>query len=249
MTTAREKFESLFGHKKCILGMLHLKGETDEEILERAKRELDIYMRQGLSAVIVENYFRQEETQYAEKVLNYLQSCRKEVVYGVNMLEHDPEGFAAARAYDARFIQLDSVAGHLYPEEDVEFGRNMEKWRAGTQALVFGGVRFKYQPYRSGRSLQEDLALGMVRSDAIVVTGEGTGMETSMDKINQFRELMGGFPLLIGAGMTPENARERLQAADGAIVGSYFKDNYKDNGEVDETHVRRFMEAVKDLTA
>ena len=243
--TARERFEALFGHKKCILGMLHLKGETDEEILERAKREIDIYMRQGLSAVIVENYFKQEETKYAEKVLRYLQSCRRDVTYGVNMLEHDREGFEAANAYDAKFIQLDSVAGHLYPQEDVDFGRTLENWRANTRALVFGGVRFKYQPYHSGRSLKEDLALGMVRSDAIVVTGEGTGMETSIDKVKQFRELMGDFPLIVEAGMTPENAGERLRVADGAIVGSYFKDNYKDNGDVDEEHVRRFMEAVE----
>lgn len=242
---ARERFVTLFGNKKCILGMLHLKGETDEEILERAKREIDIYMRQGLSAVIVENYFRQQETKYAERVLQYLQSCRKDVIYGVNMLEHDAEGFAAANAYDASFIQLDSVAGHLFPREDVGFGKNMENWRDHTRALVFGGVRFKYQPYHSGRSLKEDLALGMVRSDAIVVTGQGTGMETSMDKIRQFKELMGDFPLLIGAGMTPENAGERLKIADGAIVGSYFKDNYKDSGEVDEEHVRKFMEKVR----
>lgn len=243
--TARERFKALFGHRKCIFGMLHLKGDTDDEILERAKREIDIYMRQGLSAVIVENYFRQEETKYAEEVLKYLQSCRKDVVYGVNMLEHDAEGFAAANAYGAKFIQLDSVAGHLYPQEDVDFGRRIEMWRENTSALVLGGVRFKYQPYHSGRSLKEDLALGMVRSDAIVVTGEGTGMETSLDKVKQFRELIGDFPLIVGAGMTPENAGERLKVADGAIVGSYFKDNYKDKGEVDEEHVHRFMKAVE----
>lgn len=113
-----------------------------------------------------------------------------------------------------------------------------------TNALVLGGVRFKYQPYCSGRSLEEDLNIGMTRCDAIVVTGAGTGMETSMDKIIQFRQIIGDFPLVIGAGMTPENCAERMRVADGAIVGSYFKDTYTDIGEVDASHVRTFMEAI-----
>lgn len=242
--TAREKFESLFGQKKCILAMLHLKGDTDGDILERAKHEIDIYMKQGVTAVIVENYFNQDETRYAELVLDYLQKNRNDIIYGVNMLEHDEAGFTAAAAYGARFIQLDSVAGHLPPEQDVEFGRQIASWRRMTDALVFGGVRFKYQPYLSGRSLEEDLALGMARCDGIVVTGSGTGVETSMDKIIQFRSILGDFPLLIGAGMTPENALERLELADGAIVGSYFKDTYKDSGEVDESHIRTFLDAI-----
>ena len=51
-----------------------------------------------------------------------------------------------AKKYGASFIQLDSVAGHLTPEDDAVFGESIAKWRAGYDGFVIGGVRFKYQP-------------------------------------------------------------------------------------------------------
>ena len=96
-------------------------------------------------------------------------------IYGVNALHNDALGFELAKKYGASFIQLDSVAGHLTPEDDAVFGESIAKWRAGYDGFVIGGVRFKYQPYLSGRTLEEDLHIGMSRCDAIAVTGEGTG--------------------------------------------------------------------------
>ena len=45
----------------------------------------------------------------------------------------------------------------------------------------------------------------MTRCDAIVVTQDATGQETPMEKINEFRKIIGDFPLVIGAGMTADN--------------------------------------------
>jgi len=199
----------------------------------------------GVNAVIIENYFGSEAD--VEVVLDYLRRERGDVVYGVNMLDNDARGFEAAAKYDAKFIQLDSVAGHLTPEDDEAFARQMGKWRGSTGALVLGGVRFKYQPYKSGRSLEEDLRLGMERCDAIVVTGDGTGLLTSMKKIQSFRDIIGDFPLVVGAGMTPESCVGQLSVADGAIVGSYFKNTYKDDGDISAQHIRALMEAVEEV--
>jgi len=238
----KKKFQTVFGKAKPVLAMLHLKGETKEEILKRVQRETEIYLDGGVDAVIVENYFGNEEA--VEMTLAYLQENKPEIIYGVNMLDDDERGFMAAERYNAKFIQLDSVAGHITPKDDIIFGENIAKWRKNTPALVLGGVRFKYQPYKSGRSLEEDLCIAMERCDAIVVTGEGTGLETEMDKILRFREIVGEFPLVIGAGIVPENCAERFKIADGAIVGSYFKDNYRDDGEVDIVHVQNLMHAI-----
>lgn len=113
--------------------------------------------------------------------------------------------------------------------------------------LILGGVRFKHQPILSGRSLEEDLRLGMQRCDAIVVTGEGTGMNTSIEKIRQFRDLMGDFPLVVGAGLTAQTVPEQLSVGDGAIVGSTFKEGRKAKGEVCKAYVEEFMEQVRKL--
>jgi predicted TIM-barrel enzyme len=93
-------------------------------------------------------------------------------------------------------------------------------------------VRFKYQPYLSGRSLDVDLAIGRAHCDAIVVTGAGTGVDTDMQKIHEFRAILVDFPLVIGAGMTLAQVTDKFAVADAAIVGSTFKDTRKDAGEV-----------------
>ncbi|MDR2816551.1 MAG: hypothetical protein LBB62_07610 [Proteiniphilum sp.] len=235
----------VFGQKKTVFAMLHLKGDNRQDILERTKREIEIYLSNEINAMVVENYFGSENE--VEEILRFMQKDYPDVLYGVNMLDNDAGGFEAAGKYGAKFIQLDSVAGHLEPEEDERFDLNISQWRKNTNAVVLGGVRFKYQPYKSGRPLDEDLKIGLRRCDAIVVTGSGTGVETELSKITEFRSIIGGFPLIVGAGITPENCEERLSIVDGAIIGSYFKDTYKDNGEVDAGHVKKIMDVVKEI--
>lgn len=239
----KHNFLSAFSQRKPILAMLHLRGETRQEKFEHALLEAGLLIGGGADAVIVENYFGDYEDM--EAVLQAF--CREKVdfVYGVNALHNDALGFELAKKYGASFIQLDSVAGHLPPDQDEEFGRAIDRWRADYDGFVIGGVRFKYQPYLSGRSLEEDLAIGMKRCDAIAVTGEGTGKATPMDKIREFRQIMGDFPLVVGAGMTPENCAEQLSVADAAIVGSYFKKGHVDDEFVEPAHVRTFMQQVE----
>ena len=95
------------------------------------------------------------------------------------------------------------------------------------------------------RSLEEDLEIAKGRCDAVAVTQDATGQETSLDKIRSFRAGLGDFPLIVAAGVTPENLKESFRIADGAVVGSYFKDSYRDDGELSAEHVRTFMDAVR----
>lgn len=238
-------FLQLFSLPKPIVGVLHLKGESPTDKLERAKQETEIYYQNGVDAVLVENYFGRMND--VERVLRYLQEAHSSRVYGVNILDNFHRSYELAVLYGARFMQVDSVAGHLPPELDRVYGAMIEGYRALGKVAVLGGVRFKYQPVLSGRSLEEDLHLGTALCDAVVVTGEGTGVETQQGKIRQFREVLGGFPLIVGAGVTLENCAEQLALTDGAIVGSYFKDTQRDTGDVDAGHVRAFMDRVQKL--
>lgn len=244
MSRKTKDFLSLFNVKKPILAMIHLKGESNEEKFEKAKLEIDQLIENGIDAVIIENYFGPSEV--VEEVLNYIYQERKNILYGVNVLDDDKKAFELAVKYDAKFIQLDSVAGHLELEDDRKFHDWITEARKQTNAYVLGGVRFKYQPYLSGRSLEEDLKIGMDRCDAIVVTGDGTGLETDITKIKEFRGIMGNdFPLIVGAGITADNLYRQLEVVDAAIVGSYLKDTFKDDGNVSVENVRHFVGEVK----
>ena len=236
------KFLKIFDTTKPVMGMLHLKGENEKEALKKAYEETEIMVDNGVSAVIVENYFGKYE--YVEYVLHDF--CRNNVkfIYGMNLLGDDENSFTLAQKYGASFLQLDSVAGHLTPEDDVKFEKRIMSWRKNYDGAVIGGVRFKYQPYLSGRSLEEDLKIGMSRCDAIAVTGEGTGLPTEVSKLLEFRNIVGDFPIVVAAGVTPDSCKAQFEVADAAIIGSYFKDTYKDTGDVCRKHVVEMMNAV-----
>lgn len=229
-----------------VLAMLHLKGESATDTLEIAKRETEALWESGVDAVIVENYYGSTDDVIA--VCSWLRLQVPEVVFGVNVLGDDARAFEVAHEYGARFIQLDSVAGHLPIKQDAEYGEWLNAQRAASPAFVLGGVRFKYQPYLSGRSLAEDLRLGVTRADAIVVTGDGTGLTTPETKTREFRSTIGpDVPLVVGAGVTPASCATDLAVADAVVVGSYLKDTYLDTGDVDRNHAIEFVRAVRSL--
>ena len=238
--------QEIFGVEKPIFGMLHLSGYGREKVLENAKREIDIMYRNGVNAVLVENYFGDRVD--VENALKLLQKDYPDKVYGVNMLGFPEMAFDLARKYGAKFVQMDSVCGHLEPNYEQSFLKKLEALRGNGDIFLLGGVRFKYQPVRSGRSLEEDLKLGMERCDAIVVTGEGTGITTDLEKIKTYRTILGDFPLIVGAGMTAETAQEQLIFSDGAIVGSYFKEYGEAEYPVDENRVKEFMCSARDYS-
>ena len=93
----------------------------------------------------------------------------------------------------------------------------------------------------SGRTLAEDLRIGMGRCDAVVCTGEGTGLATPMDKVEKFKQILGDFPVIIGAGVTIDMVEACRRNSDGVIVGSWFKDNHRAEYSVNEDNVKDFM--------
>ena len=240
------KFKDLFPNKP-IIAMLHLLGDQNMSAFERAKKETDLYIEQGVDAVLVENYFG-SLTDVAQ-VLAWLKNERADkVIYGVNVLAPMPnESFGLAKVNEAKFIQIDSVCGHLPPAVDQDFHEALMAMRQGYDGVVLGGVRFKYQPVRSARSLKEDLEIGMTRCDAIVCTGDATGEETPIYKLQEFREHIGQFPLIVGAGVAEDNIRASMNLADGAIVGSYFKVDHRAHGEVVPEFVHELTAINRDL--
>lgn len=236
-------FSEVFPTPKSIIGVIHLKGEGEADIRERAKREIDLYVEGGLDAIIAEDYFGPYPQ--LEWVLDYLQGQKLPIPYGVNCLNFDSLNFRLARNYDCDFLQLDSVVGHVKPRDEASLDAFFDLERPRTEALVLGGVRFKYQPVLSARSLEEDLVTAQGRCDAVCVTGDGTGVQTPLEKLAHFKAQLGSFPLVICSGLRADNCAEQLHIADAAVVGSFFKDTGKDTGDVDAGKIRLLMEQVR----
>ena len=225
-----------------MLGMIHT-GTTDEyDMLELAKRDIEIYLNNGIYPMI-ENYFG--STDDCEEVLAWMKQEHPDAIYGLNILGNYKRAFELAAKYGAKFVQIDSVCGHLEPNDDILYAEQLAAARSKADVVLLGGVRFKYQAVRSGRSLDEDLRLGAERCDAIVCTGEGTGVPTPFGKVEEFREVLGDLPIIVGAGVTLDSVEETFRLADGAIVGSWFKIDHYASNPVKEAFVKQMMAKVE----
>lgn len=239
------EFKKVFGVEKPVIGMLHLKGDESKTVVERAAEEINAYIKGGINGLIVENYFGTYQDMV--DVLDYLKKYPVDVPIGVNCLHMDVLSFELAQEYPIKFIQMDSVVGHLRKRDEVSMQAFLDIYRKKTDVCLFGGVRFKYQPVLSENSLEVDLNIAKNRCDAICVTGNATGEETGIDKIKEFRAILGSYPLVVAAGVTKENIKQQLAYCDAAIVGSTFKDTRKDSGNVSYKHVEELMNIVKEL--
>jgi hypothetical protein len=238
-------FQEVFKTPKPVIGVLHLKGSSKKDVQERAKKEIAAYVEGGVDALLAEDYFGTYDD--LEWVLEYMLTHRPGVPVGVNCLNFDSLNYRLARQYGCDFLQLDSVVGHVKPRDEASLDAFFSLENPQTDALILGGVRFKYQPVLSEKSLAEDIETAKKRCGAICVTGDGTGMQTPLEKLKEFRSLAGDFPLVICSGLNEGNCVEQLSIADAAVVGSFFKDTGKDTGDVDPAKVKRLMEKVRTL--
>jgi predicted TIM-barrel enzyme len=234
--------------KKEILGMIHLAGP---DAIQKALDEIDIYVQEGLSGVIVENYHG--NTEDVERVLQKLTMNLPLIRIGINILPNQiEEAFGLAEKYPiVDFIQLDYIAGHYISNKEVialDADRFIELSMNQPKVKVYGGVWPKYYTPHPESILSVDIFDAVFLGHAVVVTGTGTGHETPLDKVKQFNELIKGeSKLIVGAGLTAQNVKEQLEYADGGIVGSAFKPNGRTHQMVDRDLVIEFMNAVKEI--
>ncbi len=81
-------------------------------------------------------------------------------------------------------------------------------------------------------------------ADGFVVTGLSTGKPTELDEVKAVRSAT-KLPVLVGSGVTPENAGALSAYADALIVGSWIKvDGFWKNA-VDESRAKQMVDALR----
>ena len=85
---------------------------------------------------------------------------------------------------------------------------------------------------------------GNVGADAVIVTGEATGRETSTADLSSARGAT-KLPVVVGSGVTAENAAAMLQDADAVIVGSALKKDGHWTSPVELDRVKAVAAAVQ----
>jgi predicted TIM-barrel enzyme len=233
------QFRELFWISKPIIGMIHLAGHNKRDKVRRALEEMIIYQEEGIDGVIIEDYHGDYHDVY--ETLKESSREKLKIIRGVNVLFNPYSAFRLASDFGAKFVQFDNVQT---PDIDVRLYSQLRE--AYPDIAVLGGIGFKYT-MSTGNPLAIDLAEGKSRCEAIVTTGSKTGTETPIEKLLIFRQHLGTFPLLVGAGVTVSNAHNQLMITDGAIVGSYFKPNGDTQLPVDRARVRDLMNIIKQI--
>src|SRR6185369_4876277 len=80
-------------------------------------------------------------------------------------------------------------------------------------------------------------------ADAVIVSGRATGSPPDAGALREAREAACGRPVLIGSGLTTENASELLPLCDGAIVGTALERDGRTASPVDPARVTRMRAA------
>jgi uncharacterized protein len=262
-------FQDLFGAAKPLIGVLHLLplpgaplyDGAIQRVYDQALAELEIFKRHRLDSVIVENF--RDMPYFSARVpaetVAAMAAVSREIVraagmpVGVNVLRSDGEtAIAVAAASGAHYIRVNVHMGAVVADQGVVQGSSQFSVRLRStlksRALIFADVGVKHAAPLAGRSLDietRDLAERGL-ADAIIVTGDRTGVETSVEDIDIVRRAT-TVPLLIGSGATPENIERVLPKADGLIVGSYFKKDGAAHKFVDEARVERFVRRFAEL--
>lgn len=81
-------------------------------------------------------------------------------------------------------------------------------------------------------------------ADGLIVTGVATGRATNPDDLRDVRTATPHLPLLVGSGVTPENAAALLEYADGLIVGSFLKHDGLWSNELDPKRIEAMAKAL-----
>ena len=120
--------------------------------------------------------------------------------------------------------------------------RNIQTWQnnLASQAVLFGGVAFKYQKTVSdpGRCAK----LASAHFDVVTTSGEGTGKAADIGKIRIMKEAVGDHPLAIASGITPENVGDYLPYADCFLVATGVSNSHAD---LDPERVSLLVRAVR----
>ncbi|HEX8190767.1 MAG TPA: BtpA/SgcQ family protein [Pyrinomonadaceae bacterium] len=262
-----------FTTRKPVVGVIHVgalpgtpaSSLSVDELAGLAVREAALYREGGVDGLMVENmhdvpYLRGgvgPEVVAAMAVVGRAVKTEASLPVGVQILAGaNVESLAVAHAAGLDYVRVEAYAFAHVADEGLIQSSAAELLRfrkkIGADAVrVWADVKKKH----SSHAVTADVSLGetcaaveFMRGDAVIVSGSATGappLAADVKEANSHCRV----PVLLGSGVTPENVAEFYEAADGFIVGSYFKEGGLWSNTVDPARVRRLVETVRGLRA
>jgi len=263
----RTSFAARFA-SRAVFGMIHLGPlpgaplfVSIQDVLEQAVRDARAIRDGGCDGFVVENFGDRPftrgrvEAETVAAMTRLVTELAREVrlPFGVNVLRNDAlSALAIAAATDASFIRVNVHTGAMVTDQGVIEGDAYATLRKRATlapgVLIFADHLVKHatplgtvDPVQSAKDLR---LRGL--ADALIVSGAETGAPADASRLRAFRAVLDDTPLLLGSGLSEENA-SAFGEADGAIVGTSIKAEGRVDAAVDPARVERVVRSFKSL--
>lgn len=232
MPTSTQRFQSTFPRRHTVLAVVHV------ETLDQAQRNTRVAREQGIDGVFLINHGMADEALL--DIHAAVADAQPDWWVGVNCLGLTPDQVFAAISPKVRGVWVDN-AGIDEAEEAQPYAEQVLAIRDARvpDCLYFGGVAFKYQ--RPVEDLEAACRIAAGHMDVVTTSGPGTGYAAAIDKIHRMKQALGGVPLGIASGITPENVGNYLPYASVFLVATGISRTFT---ELDPVRVRALVERV-----
>ncbi len=264
---------SIFGVKKAIIGMVHslpmpgspmFKKYTLDQVYEFGIEEALRLKEGGVDGIMLENawdlpFAKPEElgpeTSAALAVLGWEIKRATGLPLGINILANGAmASMATAKACNANFIRVNQWANAYVANEGFIEGKSGQvmryrSWLQADNVKVFVDVHVKHGSHAivADRSLAEQARDNeFFDADVLIATGQRTGDATPVSEVKGIQEAV-TLPVIIGSGLTVENCRTIMSVADGAVVGSYIKEDGVWWKKISVERLKALMDVVKEV--
>lgn len=256
-----------------IFGVVHLPalpGDPQEgpgtyaAVRDFALRDAEALARGGVDAIVVENFgsapfakgvgARRIPPHQAAAIAVVCADlgAAVDIPIGVNCLRNDARSaLGIAAATSSAFVRVNVHIGAYVTDQGLIEGEADEtlRYRAalGAPVALWADVLVKHAsplaPTTPAQAVGDTLHRGL--ADAVIVTGTGTGRPVGEPLLKEVRDAAGDAAVFLGSGLTMANTPILAPLADGAIVGTAFKQDGNVRAPVDEERVRALCELAK----
>jgi uncharacterized protein len=233
-------------------------GGDLEAVVARAQEDARTLASGGVDGLSIENmgdapFFKSEvPPETVAAMARVLSELRRQTTLplGVNVLRNAGRAaLSLAQAFGAQFIRVNVLTEAVVADQGLIEGIAAELMRArrliGAQGVaVFADVHVKHAAQLVARPIRESALDAVERghADVLVVSGSRTGAPPSVEDLAQARRVAN---VVIGSGLTPENAGQLLRAADGAIVATALREGGDLRKPVDQDRLEALMDVVR----
>jgi membrane complex biogenesis BtpA family protein len=230
------------------------------EVLDRAMADTRVLTEAGFDGVLVENFMdvpfhpgRVPPVTVAAMTRAVVSaSSVTELPLGVNVLRNDAAAaLSIAVSTGASFVRVNVHTGAMWTDQGLVQGSAHEtlRLRATLDApvAILADVHVKHATPPPGAdiatSARDIWSRGL--ADGLVVSGRTTGRPADTADLEAVRAAVPSAAVLVGSGLTGENAETLLTLAEGAIVGSSVMNEGRAGEGVDADRASALVDTVR----